>query len=45
MKSVRPDKADLIPLRAAPRGMGVLLIRFVGLLAVAVVVLALLWSR
>lgn len=45
MKSVRPDKADLIPLRAAPPGMGVILIRFVGLLALAVVVLALLWSR
>ena len=45
MKSVRPDKADLIPLRAPPPGMGVILIRFVGLLAVAVVVLALLWSR
>ena len=44
MKTVRPDNADSIP-RRSPPGMGILLIRFFGLLAVAVVVLALLWSR
>jgi hypothetical protein len=45
MKSVRPDNADPIPLRTAPPPMGTIMIRFVGLLAVAVVVLALIWSR
>jgi hypothetical protein len=32
-------------LRPSPPGMGTLVIRFVGLLVVAVVVLALAWSR
>jgi hypothetical protein len=45
MKSVRPDSTDPIPLRGSPRGMGTLMIRFVGLLFVAVVALALAWSR
>ncbi|MEA2864149.1 MAG: hypothetical protein QOC84_2105 [Bradyrhizobium sp.] len=45
MESIRPDNADSIPLRNSPPGVGILLIRFIGLLAVAVVVLALLWSR
>jgi hypothetical protein len=45
MKSVRPEHTDPIPLRAAPQRMGTIMIRFVGLLAVAVVVLALIWSR
>ena len=44
MKSIGPDNVDPIPLRSPP-GMGILVIRFIGLLAVAVVVLALLWSR
>jgi hypothetical protein len=44
MESARPDNADPIPLRSPP-GMGILVMRFIGLLAVAVVVLALLWSR
>ena len=45
MKSVRPDNTDPIPLRNPSPGMGTIMIRFVGLLAVAVVVLALIWSR
>ena len=45
MKSVRPDNTNPIPLRSAPPGMGTIMIRFVGLLVVAVVVLALIWSR
>ena len=45
MKSVRPDNTDPIPLRTEPPRMGTIMIRFVGLLVVAVVVLALIWSR
>jgi hypothetical protein len=45
MKSVRPDNTDPIPLGSSPPSMGTIMIRFVGLLVVAVVVLALVWSR
>ena len=45
MESVRPDNTDPIPLRSSPPRMGTIMIRFVGLLLVAVVVLALIWSR
>jgi hypothetical protein len=45
MKSVQPDNTNPIPLRSAPPRMGIIMIRFVGLLVVAVVVLALIWSR
>ena len=45
MKTVRPDNSDPIPLRTAPHHMGTIMIRFVGLLVAAVVVLALIWSR
>jgi hypothetical protein len=45
MESIRPDQPDPIPLRHSPPGMGIIMIRFVGLLVVAVVVLALAWSR
>ena len=45
MKTVRPDNTDPIPLRSDPPRMGTIMIRFVGLLVVAVVVLALIWSR
>jgi hypothetical protein len=41
MKSVRPDNTNPIPLRTPPPPMGIIMIRFVGLLLVAVVVLAL----
>jgi hypothetical protein len=43
--SIQPDNSDQIQLRPSPPGMGTLVIRFVGLLVVAVVVLALAWSR
>jgi hypothetical protein len=45
MESIRPDKTDPIPLRQSSPGLGSIMIRFVGLLVVAVVVLALVWSR
>jgi hypothetical protein len=45
MESIRPDKTDPIPSRQSPPGLGSIMIRFVGLLVVAVVVLALVWSR
>jgi hypothetical protein len=43
MKSVRPDNSDPIPMRASPHRMGTIMLRFVGLLFVAVVVLAMAW--
>jgi hypothetical protein len=45
MASIRPDNTDPIPLRASPHRMGTIMIRFVGLLFLAVAVLALLYSR
>jgi hypothetical protein len=45
MKTVRPDNSDPIPLQTPPHNMGTIMIRFVGLLFAAVVVLALIWSR
>jgi hypothetical protein len=45
MQSIRPDNSDPIPLRNPPQSMGHIMIRFVVLLALAVVVLALAWSR
>ena len=45
MQTIRPGNTDPIPLRSAPRGMGAIMIRFVGLLFLAVAVLAVVWSR
>jgi hypothetical protein len=45
MESIRPENTDPIPLRSSPPGMGTIMIRFVGLLIVAIAVLALIWSR
>lgn len=45
MKIVRPDNSDPIPLRTQPQHVGTIMIRFVGLLVAAIVVLALIWSR
>jgi len=45
MNSVRPDNTDPMPLRSVSPGVGTIIIRFVGLLLVSVVVLALIWSR
>jgi hypothetical protein len=45
MKTVRPDNSHPIPLRTPSQHVGIIMIRFVGLLLAAVVVLALIWSR
>jgi hypothetical protein len=45
MKSIRPDSTDPIPLRSASPRMGTIMIRFVGLLVIAIAALALAWSR
>jgi hypothetical protein len=45
VESTRPEKHDPIPLRAAPRGVGTIMLRFVGLLFLAVVALALVYVR
>ena len=45
MKSIRPDNTDPIPLRTAAPRMGTIMIRFVGLLVIAIAALALAWSR
>jgi hypothetical protein len=44
MPSIRPDQTDPMPLRNS-QSMAVIMLRFVGLLVVAVVILALAWSR
>ena len=43
MNSVRPDNTDPMPRSVVP-GVGTITLRFVGLLVLAVVVLALIWS-
>jgi hypothetical protein len=45
MQSIRPDNTDPIPLQTSPHRVGTIMIRFVGLLFAAIVVLALIWSR
>jgi hypothetical protein len=45
MESIRPDTPDPIPLRRSPHRVGALMIRFVGLLFVAVVAMALVYLR
>jgi hypothetical protein len=45
VQTIRPDNSDPIPLRHSPQSMGTIMIRFVGLLVIAVVVLALIWNR
>jgi hypothetical protein len=45
MESIRPDQTEPIPLRRPPQGIGTIMIRFVGLLLAAVVILALAWNR
>lgn len=45
MQSVRPDKADPIPLRQPQQGIGTIMLRFVGILAAATVVMVLIWNR
>ena len=45
MKSIRPETRDPIPLRSAQTQFGTIMLRFVGLLVVAVAILALVYSR
>jgi hypothetical protein len=45
MRSIRPDNSNPIPLQPAPNPFGTIMLRFVGLLLVAVAVLALVYSR
>jgi hypothetical protein len=45
MDSIRPEEADPIPLRTAPRRVGTIMLRFVGLLFLAVVALTLVYVR
>jgi hypothetical protein len=45
MESIRPEKTDPIPLRSSPPRMGTIMIRFAGLLVVAVIVLTLIYLR
>ncbi|RZN13958.1 hypothetical protein CWO90_43870 [Bradyrhizobium sp. Leo121] len=45
MQSVRPDNTDPIPLRQSPHSVGTIMLRFVGLLIAATVVMVLIWSR
>jgi len=45
MESIRPDQPEPIPMRNPSSGIGTIMIRFVGLLVAAVVILALVWSR
>lgn len=45
MQSFRPDNTEPIPLRRTQSSVGTIMIRFVGLLLAATVVLVLIWSR
>jgi hypothetical protein len=44
MQSVQTDDTDSMPLRQSSHSMGTLLIRFVGLLTLAVVAMTLIWN-
>jgi hypothetical protein len=45
MQGVQPDSTNPITLRRSGHSVGTLVIRFVGLLTAAVVVMALIWSN
>jgi hypothetical protein len=45
MESIRPDTPDPIPLRPSPHRVGTIMIRFVGLLFLAVAAMALVYLR
>jgi len=45
VQSVEPESTTPIALRQSAHGVGTLVIRFVGLLTAAVVVMALIWSN
>jgi hypothetical protein len=45
VQNVQSDNLDSMPLRQSSHSVGTIAIRFVGLLALAVVAMALIWSR
>ena len=45
MQNVQPDNMDSMPLRQSTQRMSTIVIRFVGLLTLAVVAMTLIWSR
>jgi hypothetical protein len=45
METIRPEKTDPIPLRQEPQRIGTIMIRFVGLLIIAMAVMVLIWIR
>lgn len=45
MESIRPDAPNPIPLRPSPHRVGTIMIRFVGLLFLAVTAMALVYLR
>ena len=45
VESIRPDTPDPIPLRSSPHRVGTIMIRFVGLLFLAVAAMALVYLR
>jgi len=45
METIRPDMPDPIPLRPSPHRVGTIMIRFVGLMFLAVAAMALVWLR
>jgi hypothetical protein len=45
MESIRPEQPKPIPLRSVPDQVGTILIRFVGLLVLAVAAMALIYLR
>jgi hypothetical protein len=44
MQSVQPDNMNSMPIRPSSQRMGTIVIRFVGLLTLAVVAMTLIWS-
>ena len=45
MQGVQPDNMNSMPMRPSSHRMGTIVIRFVGLLTLAVVAMTLIWSR
>jgi hypothetical protein len=45
MDGIQPEKSDPIPLQSAPHRVGPIMLRFVGLLLLAVAALALVYMR
>ena len=45
VKSIRPEGAEPIPVRAGTHRMGTIIVRFVAILAVVIIALMLIWYR